>query len=148
MGLTQLRFALANQEVPHYLRTTMTFTHQLYQHISEALPGTTTRSFSRYCGRSEGYYGSICAQRLPISTNSLIYLAEVLEQMIAIKHCDQPRTSEKLRRAQQFIADEIAARTQNFVVENLPVRKMIIKAVASAAYSRDHQHHMPSIIFG
>jgi hypothetical protein len=134
--------------VGQHLRKTMTFTHKLYQHISDALPGITTRSFSRYCGKSEGYYGSICAQQLPISTNSLIYLAEMLEQLIAIKHYDQPRTSDKLRRTQQIIADEIAQRTQNFVVENLPVRKMIIKAVASAAYSRDHQYHMPAIVFG
>jgi hypothetical protein len=126
----------------------MTFTHQLYRHISDALPETTTRSFSRYCGKSEGYYGSICAQQLQLSTNALIYLAEILEQLIALRYSDQASTRKKLRQAQQLIADEIAQRTQSFDIDNLPVRKMIISAVATAAYSRDHQHHLPAIIFG
>lgn len=126
----------------------MTFTQRLYEHICDALPGTTSRSFSKLCGKSEGYFGSITAQQLPISTNALIYLAEMLEHMIATKHSYQPNTSLKLRRIQQFIADEIARRTQEFDIENLPVRIMIISAVATVAFTRDHQHNLPAIILG
>lgn len=125
----------------------MTFTQQLYEQVCHALPGTTSRSFSRLCGRSEGYYGSITAQQLPISTNSLIYLAEMIEQLLAFKR-DQANTTNKLRRIQQCIAAEIAHRTQDIDTDNLVVRKMIISAVAKVAYTRDHQHNLPAIIFG
>jgi len=126
----------------------MTFPQQLYRRIAEALPGTTTRTFSRYCGMSEGYYGSICAQNLPISTNALICLAEVLDQIIAVKESFQPRTAMSLRVVQQTIAEEIASRTQNFQIGNVLVRKMIIRAVASVALKRDHQLSMPAVILG
>ena len=124
----------------------MTFTQQLYEQISTALPGTTTRSFSRLCGKSEGYFGSINAQQLPISTNSLIYLAEMIEHLIG--STTTQHNTHKLRQVQQMIADEIAQRTQNLQIENLPVRQMIISAVAHAAYVRDHQYNMPAIILG
>ena len=126
----------------------MTFTRQLYQHINDVLPGTTTRTFSHYCGRSEGYYGSITAQNLPISTNSLIYLAEFLDQIIAIKSNYQPHKAKQLREIQEAIADEIAYRTNNVPISNLPVRKMILGAVACVAYKRDHQFAMPTVILG
>ncbi len=126
----------------------MDFAQQLYQHLSNALPELTTRRFSFYCGKSEGYYGSICAQQLPISTNALIHLAEILEQLIAIKHTAQPITAQKLRKAQELIADEIASRAHSMSIDNLSVRKMIVGAVARTAYRHDHQHNMPAIILG
>jgi len=127
---------------------TMTFTQQLYEQIGNALPGTTSRSFSRLCGRSEGYFGSITAQQLPISTNSLIYLAEMIEHLIADTYRHNGGKQLKLRQVQQSIAEEVARRTQHFDIDNLPVRKMIISAVAKAAYTRDHQYNLPAIIFG
>lgn len=126
----------------------MTFTKQLYERICDALPGTTSRSFSRLCGRSDGYFGSINAQQLAISTNSLIYLAEMLEHFMSVRRHLQPSAVSKLRQAQEFIANEIARRTQEFEIDNLPVRQMIISAVASAAYARDQQCFMPTVIFG
>lgn len=126
----------------------MTFTQKLYEQICSAIPSTTSRSFSQLCGRSEGYFGSITAQQLPISTNSLIYLAEMLEHLIATTYSQHDSKPLKLRRILQFIANEIARRAQEFDIDNLPVRKMIISAVATAAYTRDHQHSLPPIIFG
>jgi hypothetical protein len=125
----------------------MTFIQQLYERLGDALPGMTTRRFSRLCGKSEGYYGSITAQQLPITTNALIYLAEMIEHIKTTQRSEMQATHQ-LQRVQQFIADEIARRTQNFVIDNLPVRKMIISAVANIAYQRDHQHNLPAIIFG
>jgi hypothetical protein len=126
----------------------MTFTQQLYKQIGNALPGTTSRSFSQLCGRSEGYFGSINAQQLPISTNAIIYLAEMIEHLIATTYCHNGSKEQKLRHVQQFIADEIARRTHDLDIDNIPVRKMIISAVAKAAYTRDHQHNLPAIMFG
>jgi hypothetical protein len=54
----------------------MSFTKQIYEKTSMALPDVTARTFSRYCGKSEGYYGSISSQNLDISTNGLLYLPD------------------------------------------------------------------------
>ena len=43
----------------------MTFTNDLYDKIKAAVPDMTVRRFSRYCGMSEGYYGSINTQCSP-----------------------------------------------------------------------------------
>ena len=53
-------------------------TKDIYELTQKAIPDMTVRRFSRYCGKSEGYYGSLIAQNLDISTNALIHLAEVL----------------------------------------------------------------------
>lgn len=125
----------------------MTFTHELYERTCDALPGTTTRRFSRYCGKSEGYFGSICAQQLPISTNAIIHLAEMIERMMVLADYE-PRTNEKLRRIQAFIATEVARRTQELPIVNLAIRQMVARAVASAAYTRDQQQNLPPIVIG
>ena len=72
--------ALASDINTLYRRQTMSFTKQLFEMTSMALPDVTARTFSRYLGKSEGYYGSITAQNLDISTNSLLFLSELLDQ--------------------------------------------------------------------
>lgn len=126
----------------------MTFTHQLYEQLSQALPDMTTRRFSRYCGKSEGYYGSITSQSVPISTNSLIHLAQCIEQVIVQRVTPESATARQLRRIQQMIADEIALRTHDLSIANLSVRRMIIGAVAKAAYRHDHHYNLPAVILG
>lgn len=126
----------------------MTFTQTIYEEICRAMPATTTRQFSRYCGKSDGYYGSICAQQLEISTNALIYLSVTLEQMLVTGLNYDPRACAGLRKAQQMIADEIALRAHDMDIANLAVRKMIVGAVAKVAYRRDQQYNLPPIILG
>ena len=62
----------------------MSFTKQLFEMTSMALPEVTARKFSRYLGKSEGYYGSVSSQNLDISTNSLLFLSEILEHKNSI----------------------------------------------------------------
>lgn len=50
----------------------MEFERTLFEKVREAFPKTTARTFSRDCGKSEGYYGSIIAQQQRISTCALI----------------------------------------------------------------------------
>ncbi len=123
----------------------MTFTQQLYEQVRIAIPGTTTRNFSWLCGKSEGYYSSLKTQKLPISTNSLIYMTEMIQQIIG------PRTPQnkanKLHHVQTMIVDEIARRTNDFEIGNVLVRQMILSAVARAAFTRDH-YYLPPIIIG
>ena len=94
----------------------MSFTKQIFDMASMALPDMTTRTFSRYCGKSDGYYGSITAQSLPLSTDALIHLAEVLTQMQKIK------PGQALDAALVMIAEEVAQRMQNISTHNWSVR--------------------------
>lgn len=122
----------------------MTFTQKLFEQVCEAVPNTTARTFSRDCGRSEGYYGSITAQKLPITTNALMCLAEVMECRKELMRDMTPRKLAKIEEVQQVIATEIAWRMQNIDCNNLIVRKLITSAVAKAIATRD-QHNYPPI---
>ncbi len=75
---------------------------------------------------SEGYYGSVSAQKQDISTKSLLYYTEVLEQK------ERERPSAKIAELQNLIADEIARRMEKLESQNLAVRQLIIRAVGVA----------------
>lgn len=124
---------------------TMAFTQQIYEQVQAAIPDTTTRTFSRDCGKSEGYYGSITAQKLPISTNALICLAEILEcrKELLGRHSTNARL-QHIEEAQQMIADEIARRMQSIHTDDYKIRKMIINSVARIVVAHE-QHYYPPI---
>ena len=126
---------------------TMTFTQKIYEQVHAAVPNTTTRTFSRDCGRSEGYYGSITAQKLPISTNALICLAEVLEcrKELLGQHLTNARL-QRMEEVQQMIADEIASRMQSIKTDDYKIRKMIISSVARIVAAREQQNYPPIFI--
>ena len=121
---------------------TMIFTQQIYEQVHIAIPDTTTRTFSRDCGKSEGYYGSITAQKLPISTNALICLVEVLEcrKELLGRHSTNARL-QHIEEAQQMIADEIANRMQSIQTDDYKIRKMIIGSVARIVVAREQQYY-------
>jgi transcriptional regulator with XRE-family HTH domain len=120
----------------------MEFTKNLFEKTAMALPGMTAREFSRYCGKSEGYYGSIISQNLNISTNALMYLAEVLHYKNEIS------PSRGIGDVLEIISQEIATRTRQFQCENEAVRKMVLRAVASAYLQRDDGYYAPAIVIG
>ena len=105
-----------------------------------ALPDITARSFSRYCGKSEGYYGSISAQNLDISTNGLLYLSEVLE------HKKSTSPNKYITETQGLIADEIARRMQPVDTGNLAIRKLVLRAIASTYLEADDEFSVPPIL--
>jgi hemoglobin-like flavoprotein len=114
----------------------MTFTEELYQHISSLYSGMTVRGFSKLCGKSEGYYGSMKAQNLELATSSITNLLEELEQrkMMFISMNASAKQITELRDVQLFIADEIAARhhkcSEN---QNIKIRHMLLEAVSNLA---------------
>ena len=123
----------------------MSFTKQLFEMTSMALPGVTARTFSRYLGKSEGYYGSISAQNLAISTNGLLFLSEVLEQHNT-RYQDNPSQNKYITEIQNLIAQEIARRMQQLDTENLAVRKMVIRAVAQTYMHSGNEYSAPPIV--
>ena len=128
----------------------MSFTKQLFEMTSMALPGVTARTFSRYLGKSEGYYGSISAQNLAISTNGLLFLSEVLEQHNTKGKDSQSvftQTPNKyIIEIQDLIAQEIARRMQQLDTENLAVRQMVIRAVAQTYMQSGNDYSAPPIV--
>lgn len=109
-----------------YKGDTMSFEKDLFNQIKAAIPTMNVRRFSRYCGKSDGYYSSITAQALPISTNALLHLAEMLTQVQSHTH------STSLDRALVMISETVASRMQHIDTHSWTVRQMIIRAVARA----------------
>ena len=115
----------------------MALIKDLYEEVKAIFPGITSREFSGYCGMSEGYYGSVMAQNLPISTNALMVLAEVLEHKREISCADDPALSARIEAVQQRCVDEVVARTQHVDSKVLRVRRMLLRAYAAAITQRD-----------
>ena len=118
----------------------MSFTKQLFEMTSMALPDVTARTFSRYLGKSEGYYGSITAQNLDISTNSLLYLSEVLEYRNSLN------PSQRITELQAMIANEVAKRIQRVDTQNVTIRKLVLKAIARTYLEGEDKYSVPPIV--
>ena len=127
----------------------MTFTEELYQHISSLYSGMTVRGFSKLCGKSEGYYGSMKAQNLELATSAITHLIEELEQrkMMFISMNASAKQITELRDVQLFIADEIAARhhkcSEN---QNIKIRHMLLEAVSNLA-DQELANRTPAPVF-
>jgi hemoglobin-like flavoprotein len=127
----------------------MTFTEELYQHISSLYSGMTVRGFSKLCGKSEGYYGSMKAQNLELATSAITNLLEELEQrkMMFISMNVSAKQITELRDVQLFIADEIAARhhkcSEN---QNIKIRHMLLEAVSNLA-DQELANRTPAPVF-
>jgi hypothetical protein len=118
----------------------MSFTKKIFEMTSMALPDVTARTFSRYLGKSEGYYGSVSSQNLDISTNSLLFLSEVLEQKNSIS------PSERIAEIQSIIAQEIAERMQTLNTQNIVVRKLVMKSIARVYANSEDEFTAPPIL--
>ena len=127
----------------------MTFTEELYQHISSLYSGMTVRGFSKLCGKSEGYFGSMKAQNLELATSAITNLLEELEQrkMMFISMNASAKQITELRDVQLFIADEIAARhhkcSEN---QNIKIRHMLLEAVTNLA-DQELANRTPTPVF-
>ena len=127
----------------------MTFTEELYQHISSLYSGMTVRGFSKLCGKSEGYFGSMKAQNLELATSAITHLIEELEQrkMMFISMNASAKQITELRDVQLFIADEIAARhhkcSEN---QNIKIRHMLLEAVSNLA-DQELANRTPAPVF-
>ena len=62
------------------------FSQTLYEQICIAFPSTKTRSLSKDCGMSEGYFASTQSQLLPLSTKALTNLANTMDMRANIVH--------------------------------------------------------------
>ena len=55
------------------------FEQELYEAVGRAFPGLTVRSMSKLLGKSSGYWSSMTSQKLPLPTDTLMHLADVVE---------------------------------------------------------------------
>lgn len=56
----------------------MQFNTELYLTLSEIYPNLTVRSISKMMGRSQGYWSSVNAQNIAVSTSALVQLMDFL----------------------------------------------------------------------
>ena len=84
---------------------------------------------------SEGYWGSISSQQLPISTQALVHLLEALEvKKLASQYRNNTRHAEAITRLQSDITEEIANRSEKDTkATNGVVRKMVMEALMRRA---------------
>lgn len=122
---------------------------ELFEDLKEIFPGTTCRSFSRLCGMNESYYGSITSQGLALSTNALMFLAELLEHKKTLLRDMTPRRLAQIEAVQAKIASEVASRAASIESSNAKVRSMVIAALARVAAERQAGawHLMPTMMF-
>ena len=120
------------------------FSQTLYEQICIAFPSTTARTFSKDCDMSEGYWGSIQAQKLPISTKALNSLANTMDMKANIvAHTDGNNHKRKqlVQNIKQMIADEIAVRqTTANISSNHNLRRMILESVSKIAERRSETY--------
>jgi hypothetical protein len=124
----------------------MDFKNRLFESLSVAMPNLTTREFSSLCGKSEGYFGSLTAQKLSISDNALLYLSEHLELKKQV--VDDKQFTARVNAVQELIAQEIARRMNELQVDNLRVRQMILRSVAKIAVQKDQTENLPFMTHG
>ena len=120
----------------------MNFTNQIYAHLSASMPNMTARKFSSYCGMSEGYFGSITAQGLEISTNALFHLAEVINQH------NRKNSTLELQKSIDMMAAEIARRMQDMPSASYVIRKQVISALGVAYSNRELEFSAPPVLIG
>ena len=126
--------------------TEINFTEEIYQRTSALYSGMTVRGFSKLCGKSEGYYGSMKAQNLELSSSAISYLMEGIEE----RKMAAPASTQfitQLTDVQLFIANEIAIRhhkcSEN---QNIKIRHMILEAVSNLA-DREIDNRTPTPVF-
>ena len=88
-----------------------TFEQELYEAVGRAFPGLTVRTMSKLLGKSSGYWSSVTSQNLPLSTDALTHLSEVIEcQQIMCPL--ESRRGQRLADAQQLICEQLSARLE------------------------------------
>lgn len=118
----------------------------IFEAVQLALPDTTCRMFSELCGMSEGYWGSIQAQDLELSTDALLHLAEMLEYKKEIGGRCVDIVG--VRKAQELIANEVARRSERLSFTNERVRQMVLAAMARRSVVADQAFNLPPVILG
>jgi hypothetical protein len=118
----------------------MTFNEELFDKTRKAIPNITTRSISRYMGKSEGYFSSMTAQDLTITTEALISFASILD----CYKSDRPNKA--LTELISFVENEIAHRMTLIDMPNYRVRKSILDAVAKINYNAAPLGPLPILI--
>ena len=129
--------------------TEINFTEEIYERVSRLYAGMTVRGFSKLCGKSESYYGSMKTQNLELTTSAITHLMEELEQrkMTLVSMNASTKRITQLSNIQRFIADEIALRhhkcSEN---QNIKIRHMLLEAVSNLA-DRELDSRTPTPMF-
>jgi hypothetical protein len=98
-----------------------TFEQELYDAVGRAFPGLTVRSMSRLLGKSSGYWSSMTSQKLPLPTDTLMHLADVVECQKILLPLGSRRACQ-LESVQGLLCEEISTRLatmRSYIVDEL-----------------------------
>jgi hypothetical protein len=85
------------------------FEDRLFGKVTELLPEITVRSFSHMLGKSDGYWSSIKAQNLTLSTSALVNLRDTLE-VRKILYSNNHQLNKRVEQIQALIQEELINR--------------------------------------
>lgn len=86
-----------------------TFEQELYEAVGQAFPGLTVRAMSRLLGKSPGYWSSMTSQNLPLPTDTLMHLVDVVECQKILLPLGSRRACQ-LESVQGLLCEEISTR--------------------------------------
>ncbi len=118
----------------------MNFNEQLFDKTRKAIPNITTRSISRYMGKSDGYWSSMTSQGSAITTDALLSFASVLDFI----RNESP--NKQLTELISFVENEVAHRMTYIDMPNYRVRKSILAAVSRINYNAAPLAPLPVLV--
>jgi hypothetical protein len=86
-----------------------TFEQELYEAVGRAFPGLTVRAMSKLLGKSSGYWSSMTSKKLPLPTDTLMHLADVVECQRILLPLGSRRACQ-LESVQGLLCEEISTR--------------------------------------
>lgn len=115
---------------------------QIFELTNQLIPDLTSRKFSVMCGKSEGYYGSITAQKLELSRSALLGLIDAIEQIkVKALSTDTLAHTTDLDRLTSLIYETIAERTlRETSCKNLIARRFITEAISNLSYKQSSKY--------
>lgn len=122
------------------------FEEALYDAMCSVYPATTVRSFSHALGMSDGYWSSLQAQSLRVSTSALVHLSEHLDARKLLLEAGSSRL-QRVEQIQSMIAREIVLRF-TLETESLEGVRQELGAAAfqNSAESSDGWYAMPFVM--
>lgn len=115
---------------------------QIFESTRQVINDLTSRKFSQLCDKSEGYFGSITAQNIELSTSALVGLAGNIENLkVSLDEADRLKKTKAIEKLLVTIYSAIAERAlAESQSKNLVVRRLITEAISTLSYKQSSKY--------
>ena len=118
----------------------MQFNTELYWALSEIYPNLTVRSISKMMGKSQGYWSSVNAQNIAVSTSALVHLLDALS-CLKIQSISGSTRFEKIKLLNTKIEQELFTR-----FEETTGLEALVATERLASPNNDNYSVMPFVV--